>query len=182
MIEFIDDYRESYGVEPICRVLPIAPSTYYEHKVRESGSTARHPEPSVITDSALKFSASGTRTSAFTVSARSGANRYEYGSMTLTSNLTFTQWAGTFADDKTLTAAMLDRLLHRAHIVQITGESYRLKEKSRHHPSGNGSQITDGPKRTMLLRRFRAKRGTFQSALTDRGICLGSRGRRNTGL
>lgn len=35
MIEFIDDHRESYGVEPICRILPIAPSTYYEHKARE---------------------------------------------------------------------------------------------------------------------------------------------------
>jgi len=28
MIAFIDDHREAYGVEPICRVLPIAPSTY----------------------------------------------------------------------------------------------------------------------------------------------------------
>lgn len=49
--------------------------------------------------------------------------------MVLTSNLPFTQWAGTFADDQTLTAAMLDRLLHHAHIVQITGESFRLKDK-----------------------------------------------------
>jgi transposase InsO family protein len=31
MIGFIDDHREEYGVEPICRVLPIAPSTYHEH-------------------------------------------------------------------------------------------------------------------------------------------------------
>ncbi len=31
MIAFIDDHREAYGVEPICRVLPIAPSTYYAH-------------------------------------------------------------------------------------------------------------------------------------------------------
>ena len=31
MIAFIDDHREAYGVEPICRVLPIAPSTYHEH-------------------------------------------------------------------------------------------------------------------------------------------------------
>ncbi|WP_243644646.1 IS3 family transposase [Sphingomonas sp. PP-CE-1A-559] len=31
MIAFIDDHRDAYGVEPICRVLPIAPSTYYEH-------------------------------------------------------------------------------------------------------------------------------------------------------
>ncbi len=59
------------------------------------------------------------------------AKRYERSSMVLTSNLPFTQWAGAFADDQTLTAAMLDRLLHHAHIVQISGESYRLKDKRR---------------------------------------------------
>src|SRR5215213_2677491 len=31
MIAFIDDHRGTYGVEPICRVLPIAPSTYHAH-------------------------------------------------------------------------------------------------------------------------------------------------------
>ena len=31
MIAFIDDHREAYGVEPICKVLPIAPSTYHAH-------------------------------------------------------------------------------------------------------------------------------------------------------
>jgi len=35
MVAFIDDHRVEYGVEPICKVLPIAPSTYYEHKARE---------------------------------------------------------------------------------------------------------------------------------------------------
>ena len=30
MIAFIDEHRDDYGVEPICRVLPIAPSTYWE--------------------------------------------------------------------------------------------------------------------------------------------------------
>src|SRR3546814_18835342 len=34
MIAFIDDHRESYGVEPICGVLPIAPSTYRAHAAR----------------------------------------------------------------------------------------------------------------------------------------------------
>jgi DNA replication protein DnaC len=63
------------------------------------------------------------------VSGIRGRLRYERGSMVLTSNLPFTQWAGAFADDQTLTAAMLDRLLHHAHIVQITGESYRLKDQ-----------------------------------------------------
>jgi len=36
MVDFIDEYRETYGVEPICRVLPIAPSTYYEQKARQA--------------------------------------------------------------------------------------------------------------------------------------------------
>jgi transposase InsO family protein len=36
MLAFIDAHREHYGVEPICRELPIAPSTYYKHKARES--------------------------------------------------------------------------------------------------------------------------------------------------
>ena len=57
------------------------------------------------------------------------AKRYEKGSPIVTSNLPFSQWAGTFADDTTLTAAMLDRLLHHCHVVQISGESYRLKDK-----------------------------------------------------
>ena len=33
---FVDDHRNEYGVEPICRVLPIAPSTYYEQKARQA--------------------------------------------------------------------------------------------------------------------------------------------------
>ena len=57
------------------------------------------------------------------------ALRYDTGILILTSNLPFTQWSGMFYDDETLTAAMLDRLLHKAHIVQIRGQSYRLKEK-----------------------------------------------------
>ncbi len=34
MISFIDDHRATYGVEPICRVLPIAPSTYHTRTAR----------------------------------------------------------------------------------------------------------------------------------------------------
>ena len=59
------------------------------------------------------------------------AKRYEQASIVLTSNLTFTQWADAFAGDQTLTAAMLDRLLHHSHIVQISGDSYRLRDKLR---------------------------------------------------
>ena len=34
MIAFIDDHREAHGVEPICKVLPIAPSTYHDHAAK----------------------------------------------------------------------------------------------------------------------------------------------------
>ena len=42
MVHFIDEHRETYGVEPICKQLPIAPSVYYEHKARER-DPARRP-------------------------------------------------------------------------------------------------------------------------------------------
>ena len=39
MVRFIDTHREAYGVEPICAILPIAPSTYYEQKARQADPT-----------------------------------------------------------------------------------------------------------------------------------------------
>ena len=47
MIAFIDDHRAEHGVEPICRVLPIAPSTYYDH-------LAKRAEPSRRSDRARR--------------------------------------------------------------------------------------------------------------------------------
>jgi transposase InsO family protein len=41
MIAFIDDHREAYGVEPICKVLPIAPSTYHSHVAQQIDTTRR---------------------------------------------------------------------------------------------------------------------------------------------
>ena len=52
MVSFIDAHRDAYGVEPICEVLPIAPSTYYEHKAREA-DTSRLP-PRFRRDEALR--------------------------------------------------------------------------------------------------------------------------------
>jgi DNA replication protein DnaC len=57
------------------------------------------------------------------------AKRYEKSSLVVTSNLPFGQWGHAFANDETLTAALLDRLLHHSHVLQIRGESYRLKDK-----------------------------------------------------
>ena len=43
MIAFIDDHRGAYGVEPICKVLPIAPSTYHEHIARRADPSRLPP-------------------------------------------------------------------------------------------------------------------------------------------
>ena len=44
----------------------------------------------------------------------------------LTSNLPFNEWTQTFGSER-LTGALLDRLTHHIHIVEINGDSYRLK-------------------------------------------------------
>lgn len=60
------------------------------------------------------------------------SKRYEWGgSMILTSSLPFAQWGDTFGDNRTLTAALLERILHHAHIVQIKGDSYRLRRQKK---------------------------------------------------
>jgi len=57
------------------------------------------------------------------------SKRYERGATIITSNLVFSQWSGIFANDKVVTTAILARLLHHSHIINILGDSYRLKEK-----------------------------------------------------
>lgn len=57
-------------------------------------------------------------------------SRYEKGqSVILTSNKAFSEWGEVFAGDAVMASAALDRLLHRCTVVNIRGESYRLKEK-----------------------------------------------------
>lgn len=56
------------------------------------------------------------------------SRRYEKGSILLTSNQSLTVWGEVFGD-RVIATAILDRLLHHSTIVNIKGESYRLKEK-----------------------------------------------------
>ena len=60
---------------------------------------------------------------------RQVSRRYERGSMILTSNKHVRSWPEVFAGDEVLTTAILDRLLHHVHVVQISGRSYRLRER-----------------------------------------------------
>ena len=52
MVRYIDDHKDRFGVEPICAVLPIAPSTYYEQKAREADPNRRPAR--AVRDDALK--------------------------------------------------------------------------------------------------------------------------------
>src|SRR5262245_49919000 len=56
--------------------------------------------------------------------------RYERGSVVLTSNKGFGEW-GEVLGDPVVATAILDRLLHHSHVLNIRGESYRLREKKR---------------------------------------------------
>ena len=47
----------------------------------------------------------------------------------MTSNKGFSDWGEIFAGDPVIASAILDRLLHHSHVLNIRGESYRLKEK-----------------------------------------------------
>ncbi|WP_432718912.1 ATP-binding protein [Pectinatus frisingensis] len=56
--------------------------------------------------------------------------RYENGSIILTSNKFFTNW-GELLSDAVIATALLDCLLHHAHVINIRGESYRLKDRAK---------------------------------------------------
>jgi DNA replication protein DnaC len=57
------------------------------------------------------------------------SQRYERGSIIITSNRSFKQWPEIFNNDSTLTSALLDRLLHHAESLVIEGKSYRMKDQ-----------------------------------------------------
>jgi len=56
------------------------------------------------------------------------SQRYERGSIVITTNRVFKDWPEIFNNDSTLTSALLDRLLHHTEAVVIEGKSYRMKE------------------------------------------------------
>ncbi len=68
------------------------------------------------------------------------SQRYERGSILVTTNLPFDEWTEVFGSER-LTGALLDRLTHHVHILEMNGESYRLK-RSR---EGVASQPSDEP-------------------------------------
>lgn len=58
------------------------------------------------------------------------SQRYERGSILVTSNLPFDEWTEVFGSER-LTGALLDRLTHHVHIMEVNGDSYRLNQSKK---------------------------------------------------
>jgi DNA replication protein DnaC len=73
------------------------------------------------------------------------SQRYERGATIVTSNLPFDEWTSVFGSER-LTGALLDRLTHHVHILEMNGDSYRLKQsKKRQSRSPSAPQPASNP-------------------------------------
>ena len=75
-----------------------------------------------------------------TASSGAGSADIFRGSILGTTNLTFDEWTEVFGSER-LTGALLDRLTHHVHILEMNGDSYRL----RHSRQNAASQVSDDP-------------------------------------
>jgi hypothetical protein len=73
------------------------------------------------------------------------SRRYEHASTVLTSNKSFEEWGEVFGDE-VMAAALIDRLLHHCHIVNIRGNSFRMRRHSelwqQLHPVSEGDSAS----------------------------------------
>jgi DNA replication protein DnaC len=72
------------------------------------------------------------------------SQRYERGSTIVTSNLPFDEWTSVFGSER-LTGALLDRLTHHVHILEMNGDSYRLNQSKRRSRRNNPDTSPDDP-------------------------------------
>ena len=72
------------------------------------------------------------------------SQRYERGSTIVTSNLPFDEWTSVFGSER-LTGALLDRLTHHVHILEMNGDSYRLNQSKRRSRRNNADLPKDEP-------------------------------------
>ena len=68
---------------------------------------------------------------AITLGLVAAGRRYEHGSIILTANKSYGEWAEVFSSDAVIATAILDRLLHHSTTISIKGESYRLKDRKK---------------------------------------------------
>jgi DNA replication protein DnaC len=70
------------------------------------------------------------------------SQRYERGSTIITSNLPFDEWTSVFGSER-LTGALLDRLTHHVHVLEMNGDSYRLNQSKRRSRRNNADTPKD---------------------------------------
>lgn len=76
------------------------------------------------------------------------SKRYERGSTIITSNLPFDEWTSVFGNER-LTGALLDRLTHHVHILEMNGDSYRLKHSKARRRSKTPEPVSEKPAETI---------------------------------
>lgn len=87
------------------------------------------------------------------------ARRYEHASTILTSNKSFEEWGEIFGDD-VMAAALIDRLVHHCHIVNIRGNSYRMKSHAELYRSLGAQRSTTAVQGSSTPTRSRRKEAT----------------------
>ena len=79
----------------------------------------------------------GLHEATITVGKVEGSQRYERDATLVTTNLPFDEWTEVFGSER-LTGALLDRLTHHVHILEMNGDSYRLNQSRRRQtPTAN---------------------------------------------
>jgi DNA replication protein DnaC len=84
--------------------------------------------------------------------------RYEHASTVLTSNKGFEQWGEVLGDD-VMAAALIDRVVHHCHLVNIRGNSYRMREHTELHRALLHSDLEDRPDDVRRSRKSKAPQG-----------------------
>lgn len=123
------------------------------HKANEHGRFSQrwktYTRPSVLIIDEIGYSQLSRREAEMLF--RLVSERYERGSIIITSNKHFTEW-GELLSDHVLATALLDRLLHHAYVINIRGNTYRLKDRlkggtpaSIHHNSPEAENSTNIP-------------------------------------
>ena len=85
-----------------------------------------------------------SQTGAEACCSRRSASDMERGSTVVTSNLPFDEWTSVFGSER-LTGALLDRLTHHVHILQMNGDSYRLNQSKRRSRRTSPDTPLDNP-------------------------------------
>ncbi len=80
---------------------------------------------------------------------------YERTSVLVTTNLPFSEWPQVFGDER-LTGALLDRLTHRVHVIEMDGDSYRLRGRRNVRWSSSGAEAI------LRLRSLRSSDGDWR--------------------